>query len=383
MVLQNLGRKVRFGVGRSYNIGWHQNVFRILPVIFGVAALATTVLLGSYLWALVTRRKSKKQGETHAPSSEFNPRAHYHIRPHTILPYRDFPLHGTGRKSKKEVERPPRLADFLSLADYKPNTTLSFQDNHPYTDHKASTIISFREFSRTPASYSTKVADYDNDDFSDEFDTPDDYAEVRAEEKYHGADGNQLKPIYNSPERYQSVQSWLVGSPDIRRHSVISLEEAEEKFARNQAVISRAYQQHKASSRSWKRLLFWKKSRKNSRFEFDPTGCGGDGDMIHSNCTTPIHHLFKSGWTRATVAPSTASITSVRNSKNSMPKRPPSGPIYYDGTPMTPSRMNRNLSSPLSGCSTPSREGLYETTYLPLKRPYSNYRSCPSPLYVP
>lgn len=51
MVLQKLplGRRAHFVAGSNYS-GWHPNVFRNLPLIIGVASLATTLLLGSFIW---------------------------------------------------------------------------------------------------------------------------------------------------------------------------------------------------------------------------------------------------------------------------------------------------------------------------------------------
>lgn len=191
--------------------------------------------------------------------------------------------------------------------------------------------------------------------------------QVLAEARSH-AGTSQIAP--DSLAKHSSVENWLARSPDIRRHD-FSLEEAEAVFERHQAEI---LQSQRKSSKSWKKLLFWKRSKKTNDFEFNLNG-------TQSSSTTPIHHLFKSSKTRATVAPS---FTSTPSSRNVVPKRSSSCPIYYDGVPRTPNRNTRPFSSPLSGCATPSRDdGLYEPTYIPLKRPYSSYRSCPSPLYIP
>ncbi|CAM6095347.1 unnamed protein product [Calypogeia fissa] len=304
MVLRNSRWKVSVGSGSSHS-GSYQTLFRISLVIIGVSALATTLLLGSFLWGIVSRKKKKNKGS-------------------------------------------------------------AFADLYPRASHKPNTVVALREFAKPIQSSSPKVADYDNSAFFDTlvFDAEQGYAQVLAEARSHAAaqkkstKSNTPSPVKVSPTFNDGKHSWLPRSSSAR--SLSFLDDVEAMVAHKQEGSGA---QRFKSPKSWKKLLFWKQSKKSNQFEFNVNGA------VHSSCSTPLHYVFKSSKARATVAPTT-------------PKRSVSGPLYTDGSPLTPTRAGRSFSGPLSASSTPNRDGLYESPYMPLRRPSSSPKMSSGPLYV-
>lgn len=199
--------------------------------------------------------------------------------------------------------------------------------------------------------------------------------QVLAEAKSHAGTPKKKPPEATSPFKRSPVFSdakhqWLPRSTSAR--SLSCLEDLEAVVAQNQDPGS---QNRVKSSKSWKKLMFWKRSKTSDQFEFNVAGA------IHSSCSTPLHYMFKSSKTRATVAPSTPTNPNP-SKKQPIPKRTLSGPLYTDGSPATPSRTGRSFSGPLSASSTPSRDGLFESPYMPLQKPGGTSKPSSGPLYV-
>ncbi|OAE32930.1 hypothetical protein AXG93_673s1070 [Marchantia polymorpha subsp. ruderalis] len=199
-----------------------------------------------------------------------------------------------------------------------------FKDLYPHASHKPNTVITVHDFSKPVEPPSPLVSEFDNNTYFDAlvFDPEHDYAQ----HKDSRAAGGLGAAVH---DRFRS-----------------------------------------GGSRSWKKLMFWKKGKKvgsSGVVEFEL------GSGVLSSCATPLHHAFKSKM-RATVTPTGGNNSTTGSSSSAgshhRTKRAISGPVYSDGIPYIPaSRAGRPCSGPLSGSSTPSREGLYESPYMALKKP--------------
>ncbi|KAL2645284.1 hypothetical protein R1flu_012871 [Riccia fluitans] len=268
-----------------------------------------------------------------------------------------------------------------------------YKDLFPQACHKPNTVIAIHDFTNGGTAKSMEppsplvVKDSDNNTYFDGlvFDPEQDYAQVLAEARSH-AEATQKKSVSAKPPVLQSSKAPRVPRSHSARHHNPFLEDLEAMFPSHNRD-SKFHDRFKGSSKAWKKLMFWKRGKKDHfglEFEF--------GNGVLSSCTTPLHHAFKSKM-RATVTPTSTTGSGSYRSHQRSGKRSSSGPIYSDGIPYIPaSRSGRPCSGPLSGASTPSREGLYESPYLPLKKPSSghgngigshfSHKSPSGPLYV-
>ncbi|KAL3698651.1 hypothetical protein R1sor_012727 [Riccia sorocarpa] len=323
-------RRASSGLSSSISGDWQHTAARAFPLIIGAMALTTTLLFGSFLWGYISR------------------------------------------KSKHSHEKPQPYKDLFPQASHKPNTVIAI---HDFTNGGATKPME-------PPS-PLVVKDSDNNTYFDAlmFDPEQDYAQVLAEARSHVA-ATQKKSVSANPPVSQKSKTPRVPRSHSARHHNPFLEDLEAMFPQHNKD-SKFHDRFKGSSKAWKKLMFWKRGKKEHlglEFEF--------GNGVLSSCTTPLHHAFKSRL-RATVTPTTTAGRGSYHSHHKSNRRSSSGPIYSDGIPYIPAR--RPCSGPLSGNSTPSREGLYESPYVPLKKASSSHgkgigshfhKSPSGPLYV-
>ncbi|BBN03253.1 hypothetical protein MPTK1_2g22050 [Marchantia polymorpha subsp. ruderalis] len=322
MVLQRLSAVT--GLPSSISRNWRHIAVRTFPLIIGAMALTTTLLFGSFLWGYISR------------------------------------------KTKHSREKP-----------------VPFKDLYPHASHKPNTVITVHDFSKPVEPPSPLVSEFDNNTYFDAlvFDPEHDYAQVLAEARTHAATtmsipANPAAVAHSSSSGGSSKAPWVSRSHSARHHNPF-LEDLEAMFPQHKdsraagglgAAVHDRFRS--GGSRSWKKLMFWKKGKKvgsSGVVEFEL------GSGVLSSCATPLHHAFKSKM-RATVTPTGGNNSTTGSSSSAgshhRTKRAISGPVYSDGIPYIPaSRAGRPCSGPLSGSSTPSREGLYESPYMALKKP--------------
>ncbi|KAG6545033.1 hypothetical protein Mapa_013725 [Marchantia paleacea] len=317
------------GLPSPISRNWPNIAVRTFPLIIGAMALTTTLLFGSFLWGYISR------------------------------------------KTKHSREKP-----------------VPFKDLYPHASHKPNTVITVHDFSKPVEPPSPLVSDFDNNTYFDTlvFDPEHDYAQVLAEARSHAATELSISANPVVVPHRSSKAPWVSRSHSARHHNPF-LEDLEAMFPQPKDSRGGGVHDRFRSGKSWKKLMFWKKGKKSSNgVEFEIS------NGVLSSCTTPLHHAFKSKM-RATVTPTTNSTTGSSGGSHHRTKRAISGPVYSDGIPYIPaSRAGRPCSGPLSGSSTPSREGLYESPYMALKKPgngagvgmgFAGTNKSPSgPLYV-